>query len=370
MNLSAKSISLLVIIVVGVSTGFFGAFLILSSEVLRENAEEDPVDFPVSTPVSSPVSFGLPENNSDRALQFAIITSQSTIQIIFDDNEEQIINLSQYQWEDITISPNGRNIAVLGDPQQEGLFDLYIYNLDTETWTQSTSHRNEFEETGISSYIWLDDEIILYTQGQQPNHWLHTYEVASQERLKVQIVDGKLLSISPDKERLLFESIDEDVNPFFFTTIQGEFMFRVNAPDIQEIFFTTNENILFTNSVDPTSIRIKKNFFGAEVFSQIEGSENKQIICSTSEDIYTYNTDDTQIESLSLDEDIFTPVIEYPFINSTLYCFNSFIIANDSFDETISNWYLLNIQNGSFSELTEFANSQEIVSIPADVHFD
>lgn len=123
----------------------------------------------------------------------AAITSEDTV-VLFDKAKEQqaIVNLNQNNWKDISCSPQGDLVAVLGETDPENqVYDLHIFNQQTRKWQRSTYYSDI--GAGISGYDWYAQNIIRYTQGEQDNNWVHEYDYVQQEVTKLYRIEGEII---------------------------------------------------------------------------------------------------------------------------------------------------------------------------------
>src|SRR5258706_5344329 len=154
---------------------------------------------PVSSPASSPTDgTNVIIINSGDAKEFinATITTDDTIILKNNKADKLIIQLERKHWKNLQWSPSSNLLAVMGETTS-GVFDIYIYNLNDKSWSKATDYSNF--SNGVDSYYWIDNKMILYTQGTAPERWLHKFNYLSKEIVKLEHIDGTIDSLSPDK---------------------------------------------------------------------------------------------------------------------------------------------------------------------------
>lgn len=359
MKLSTKSIGFLVTILVGLCVGFLGAFMLLSTESLKEDLQND--SSTVSFPVSNPVSFSVGDTQQKDSLKYALITKDETIELEYENGSFQKINLNKQNWKNISISPDKENIAVLSDVNDAGVFDLYIYNLKTQKWNSASNYIGSEVSAGITSYTWKDNDLIYYTQGDASDHWLHTYTLSSGQIKKLSKVDGLILEISPDKSKILYASIDDRTEKYFFTTLGGDFILRLSdANPIEQVFFTQDINKLLVNQqVEKVNV-VKQNLFGSATFDEVEELAQNSIICRVDNTFVSYNSSTQTFSKFKLDSLELIKISKTPASADNAKCFNDKIILSSNIGES-NFWYSIGIQNGTIKEETKYLNYYEVV---------
>ena len=153
-----------------------------------------PVIPPAVTPTPAPVNVVTPENPiSETEFPYVGVRQDDTLAVA---NAEKIvvISLDHRNWQSPRWSPDGKFILALGtaDPQATHvIYDLYLYELVTSTWKRITFFGDD--SSGITGVAWRQDNTIVFTQGEEDDNWLHTYNLESSETKKIIQVQGQLL---------------------------------------------------------------------------------------------------------------------------------------------------------------------------------
>lgn len=152
----------------------------------------------IRPPVSSPTG---PDNivdigpEDEKEFTFAVITNEDIIELRNLLGEKQIINLEKRNWKDIRWSPNNDTIAVRGlSDRENGVYDIYLFDIQLRNWSKLSNY--DLVGEGISSFEWVDDEIIYFKQGSEGDSWIHSLDVRAQSNsiIKLYRVDGEIYS--------------------------------------------------------------------------------------------------------------------------------------------------------------------------------
>ncbi len=110
-----------------------------------------------------------------------------------------VISLDHRKWTQATWSPDGKTIVAEGRADiasAKPIYDLYAYTLSTNTWTRLTFFGDD--DTGVTGYAWRPDGTLVFTQGVDPNDFVHSYNLQSSELTKLFRVGGSLQMYSGD----------------------------------------------------------------------------------------------------------------------------------------------------------------------------
>lgn len=238
-------------------------------------------------PISSPGGIVNPdENNLDR-YSYALVNEEDNIKLKTGLGEELLINIEEKNWRDIKWSKQGENVAVLGETNPD-IYNLFIYNLDNKNWLQVTN----FETAGITSYDWIDDTTILFTEGG----WLHRYKYPSiNEVFKIYQIDATIVEVSPNKSTLIM--VDAN-GTFYVMSIEGRLLFTLNRIGfeggqgfitISKVFYSRDSETLLFLTIDRRVFSWDLGDPSAKEFIP-EGPgvqlSNVNIICSTEVDTF------------------------------------------------------------------------------------
>ena len=180
-------------------TGIVIALVILAVILLLSQLSSVPItnNSTVSNPVSDANNVNIIDLNNPKggAFEYAVIRPDDTIELRNKLNEKFIIGLEKRSWRSLKWSPDGKLVAALGK-SNGSIYDIYIYNLAKKEWTTATDFRNF--NTGVDQFNWVENNTILFTQGENPTRWIHRFNYISKEILKVANITGNFVSQSPD----------------------------------------------------------------------------------------------------------------------------------------------------------------------------
>lgn len=178
--------------------------------------------------------------------EYTNITTSDTIELRALNNDRFVIHLDQRGWRNLTWSPDNKLIAVLGQSTID-IFDLYIYNTDSQSWIKATNYTSA--GAGIDDYVWVNNDVIMYTQGVSPNKWLHSYTYSAQsEIVKIKKVEGTIINFSETGEKLVLKEADS-LNLY---NLNGELQKTFTTLALAGEIETKIDNIFFLS--DPTTL--------------------------------------------------------------------------------------------------------------------
>jgi hypothetical protein len=305
---------------------------------------------PVSTPVSLPVNIIDLTNAPGGRFEYAVIRPDDTIELKNKMNERFIIGLEKREWKSLSWSPDGKLVAALGK-SAEDIYDIYIYNIESKTWSTATDYRN-FED-GVDQYVWTDNNTILYTQGQAPNRWLHRFNYLSKEILKASNILGNIVSVSPNRNFVVIKdtvSAPEvyDSNGVKLTTVANIRDLETQSPIAfsQVEFFKDSDKILAKTLTDSY---YKMNLGDTNAVVTTLPS-TYQTLCSLSDNSFgVFDIDGNTLTYATFNsrDDLLNILVEEEFkkpfsINKELsYCINSTAYIKVEFTDLTTKWYKL-----------------------------
>jgi len=171
----------------------------------------NPISKPVSVPGETIISIDQGDVNN---FDIAVINADDTIDLKNTKGERIPIQLDKNSWKDLKWSPDGKLLSVLGKTG-DNIFDLFVFNLSTKAWKRAT----QFSQStiGLSSYLWRDSNVILFTQGIPGEHWIHQYVYNSGEITKLNRTEGELFTIALDAKSMVVKlnnNNDKHLLPF------------------------------------------------------------------------------------------------------------------------------------------------------------
>lgn len=324
--------------------------LIILVAIMLRNAPQTPG---IQPPPSASYPNGVVDPN-DPQLQkytYALVNSTDNIKLKTELGEELLINLERKNWRDIKWSKEGSNVAVLGETKPD-IFNLFLYDLNEKRWIQITN----FETTGVTSYDWVDDDTILFTEGG----WLHRYKYSTiSEVLKINQIDATLISISPNRSTIIMQ---DEGGTFYVLSIEGKLLFTLNrigfdggegfiiiqrvyySKDSETLLFLTQDNRIFSwNLGDASATEVSLT---AEENSTLSSAN---IMCSVEVDKFTmFSLSDLMLDFYSLDlienelTNIASDELEFPISEFNFNCSqeDTKILFNIVDEEGIK-WYQL-----------------------------
>ncbi len=178
-NKATNIISLLLVFV------FIALLIITLSNTTKTNDESNPISFSVEDSVST--SFVL---KNEKPLY--VFIKNKNIYINYDDESLMPVKLEDKEWSRVSLSPDKSNLVFLGK-ETGTVNDMYLYNIESKQFNKITFFENE--PSGITSFFWLNDNLIAFHQDQ----WLHTVNVDSREIIKVQSGVRDLVGITEER---------------------------------------------------------------------------------------------------------------------------------------------------------------------------
>lgn len=141
---------------------------------------------PISYPTEASVEASFTENS---ILPDYAYIANNYVYVSYSDDSYMPVNLSDKSWKDVKISPNGKQLAIIGK-ENGGSNDLYVYNLSNFNFNKMTFFQNE--ASGVTDFYWVDDRVIAFHQDE----WLHSLNTTSREIVKIQSGISNLVGIA------------------------------------------------------------------------------------------------------------------------------------------------------------------------------
>lgn len=304
---------------------------------------------PTSTPVSNANVNIIDINNSKGgAFEYAMIRPDDTIELRNKVNERFIIGLQKKEWKSLQWSPDGKLISALGKSTDQ-IYDIYIYDITKKEWNQVTDYKNF--NTGVDQYSWADNNTLLFTQGENPNRWLHRYNYVSKETLKVSNVTGDIVSASPDLKYLVIKSNESAPEIYNAMGLQVQVLNTIkNAETEAAIAFETIN--FFNNSEKILALDIYGDYYkfnlGDSTAVKTTLTSDYTITCSLSENsfnAYLVTSNSVSYGIYSSREDLFNILGEESFKlsfeidNQQSYCANGSVYLKLIFADGSTQWY-------------------------------
>lgn len=227
-----------------------GLLIITLSNRAEVNDQPNPISF--STEDSVDIAF-----TPDKENPKYVYIEDDRIYINYSDESYMPVKLEEKSWTNVLLSPNRNFVAVLG-MENANVNDLYLYDIEQKEFNKVTFFENE--PTGITSFYWVNDNLITFHQDQ----WLHSLNVSSKEIVKVQsgianlkgLVDGKALVNNANNKGATFD---------------------FEAGDFQDNVFASTVNSI-SETDDETFISLSDGIFvlngeEAEKVSEISGGQ-------------------------------------------------------------------------------------------------
>jgi hypothetical protein len=298
-----------------------------------------------SLPVSNPNVNIIDLNNPiGGAFEYAVVKPDDTIELRNKMNEKFIIGLEKRNWRNLQWSPNGELVAVLGRNGQN--FDIYIYDIVKKQWSLASDYRNF--SSGVDSFTWVENNTLLYTQGEVPNRWLHRYNYISKETLKISNIIGDISNVSNDNQFITIKS--ESTAPIIYDNTGTAVQTLDNIKDS-----TTNENIVvekvrfFDNTqkiLALTNNGYYKFNLGDNVAVKTSLTADYKLSCSLTENSfggYLITSNRLSFGAFSSREDLFNILGEQSFKLTfeveDSFCHNGSIYLKLVFADNTTQWY-------------------------------
>lgn len=331
---------------------------------------------------SSPVSYTEDQDNNANVFelcQYALITSDDTIAVIDNNSDLVFINLERKNWKNIKMSPDGKLISALSD-SGNGVFDLNIFNTATKKWENVTSYSSL--KNGVLSYVWLNNSVILFTQGLEPDLWLHSLNYsAGSQILKINRINGAEIKINKDRTVLSVEKKIENAGSIFsLYDTKGNLLYALtNITDenntalrINRVYFATsrNETILETEFVGVYNLF--SHTIGNKTAKPVEANQVVPV-CSFEDNSFLFISEQgdgsLRFTSYSLENksftDLSTVLLEPELIINldTSFCYNSESALLNFTSQNANYWYNFEtdsaVKNDQLDGFIEVTNNYE-----------
>ncbi len=213
-----KKIILIIFVIVVVLCALVVTILLL----LQINSNQSTVENPPTSYVSYPNAVGPDGKPIVKDYEYALINKDDNIKIKTLLGEELLISIDSKNWKEVQWSKDGSYVSALGETKK-GVYNLFVYNIKTQDWRQITT----FDSNGVSSYQWVNDDQLLFTEGG----WLHSYKYSSvNEILKIYQIDAVIVSLSPNKSTVILKSPS---NIFSILSVEGKLLFTLDQINIK-----------------------------------------------------------------------------------------------------------------------------------------
>jgi len=363
-----KTLMIVFLIVVLVAT-FAGVGLILTTDFSSSPANEGSNQGDQEDSDNGLNTINL---DSDERSNFsvAVITSEDTIRLYNFGGEFEDINLNNYDWAQIDFSLGGRYLSALGSSANSNK-DLYIYNLNNETWEQVTQFSTLTE--GVTSLVWSDESLLYFFQGQGLTNWLHNFDFETfTQVLKINNIDGEALDSSVLTNDVIVKNTDNEI--YIFDS-QGDLVADlsnvVSSDTDQQIII---EDAFFT--IDPNKIIIKDNL-GSIYKMEIDEMEAFEMqvedsfipVCSISTNILLgYGVEESNISlktynTLNESEEILSTynLLEEEVLEDEIRCVMERSLLIPTTFEQNKFWYLANLDTFANIEFLDNAKHVDII---------
>lgn len=151
-----------------------------------------------------------------RDIEYAGVRADGTLAVIDKFDKEIILSLRDFKWKNLTWSPDGNILALLGDVDNKQIFDLFTYDVARKELIRQTTFTNV--GSGISGMAWSGDKVV-FTQGENGENWFHQFDVSNKEVRKIFQIAGTLVDTDVNNKRLTFAGGQD---AFAITDLEGK----------------------------------------------------------------------------------------------------------------------------------------------------
>jgi hypothetical protein len=328
----------------------------LQSEESTDSKNDSIESYPNSYIVSAPqdINDGNSDNLNSNHYKLVFETDDEVLKLL--NNGDLItINLNRRRWKNINFSPNGTKIALLG--QSDGIYDIFVYDIDSLEWGQLTFY--SFNSLpSVRSFLWFDDVNILFTQGEKGDVWLHRLNLDSNEILKISKVNGDLVDLNLEKNRLIFQ---DDNSGFFIATIDGALMYKISDKHVKNMFFTQDDNVIFVNyeneNEDEYGGNIGYMLLGSQEVDFIESMAESEILCKNDTVALAIKRSRNLLIKIHFAQrsiESVVPAIDIVKANCSNDLSQAFVM------DSSENWFEVNITERSIKEMPEYKGYLDI----------
>ncbi len=164
--------------------------------------------------------------------------------------ETKIITLENKEWKNIKWSPDNTLVSVLG--KVNNIYNLFIYDLSQEKLEQITF----YNDSDISNFSWINDDELIYIQGEGSSRWLHSYKYSTKAQLlKINRVDGELVRIDNSNSIYIYET----TTSFDLRDKMGKLISKLSKEFTKDIYSFNISEVLSLNSLDDLILKDSDN---------------------------------------------------------------------------------------------------------------
>jgi hypothetical protein len=168
---------------------------------------------------------------NERNWRYGGIRADGSLALIDKDDVEVVIDLQDRKWQSPSFDPRGAAFAVLSETA-ENIYDIYTYNFAKSELRRDTFYGDGAQ--GITGYFWDDSGHIYFTQGVEPDNWLHRYDFENREVRKLFRTFGRLVNVDYVNDQLLFAIDTQDSREYELTNLDGKKIKSFISADIVE----------------------------------------------------------------------------------------------------------------------------------------
>lgn len=306
----------------------------------------------LSYPVSSPNTIRIVPKDLEK-YNYVGIDKDYVVSLMDLTGKTKIITLENKEWRDIKWSPDNTLVSILG--KVNDVYNLFIFDLSQERLEQITF----YNELGVDNYEWINDDELIYIQGEGSDRWLHSYKYSTKSQLlKINRVDGDLIKTDNSNSIYTFKTSSSfdlrDKTGKLIIKLSNSFInddLEINLKDLivldtldDLILLDTDYNVYLYNIISNDLKKLEINFFS-----------DLTLACSLSDttfNLYTKNINSLEILSYDLTTDLMLQgdivVRDFETIenDSIKHCRDGKYLLSAKIDET-TKWYV----DDSFKEI-------------------
>lgn len=170
-------------------------------------------------------------DQNQRDWRYGGVRADGSLALVDKDDVEVVVDLQDRKWQEGSFDPRGAAFGILSETAT-GIYDLYTYNFAKAELRRDTFYGDGAQ--GITGYFWDDQGHIYFTQGVEPDNWLHRYDYENKEVRKLFRTFGRLVNVDYVNDQILFAIDRQDSREYELTNLEGKKIKSFISSDIAE----------------------------------------------------------------------------------------------------------------------------------------